>query len=207
MRTMANSVCTSRLRTAGDGILKKSVAFVWQALPILILTSYPCLAQTILTPGTIVTGQCNGRTTEPGCVLPNLFGSTGLTLYNSPAFSHFAHFVGSAQTTLNQTLSTAIATQLAILPIISPASGFTYMYDSSAGAFVRTSSSFGPIYTERAETIGRGKISFGASYQRFRFGSLDGINLHNVPAVFTHIPGTGPGGTVEPYEADVIKTS
>jgi outer membrane putative beta-barrel porin/alpha-amylase len=206
MRTMTNSVCTSRLRTLGDRIRKKSIALILLALPILILTSYPCSAQTILTPGTVVIGQCNGHTSEPGCVLPNLFGPTGLTLHNSPAFSHFAHFVGSAQTTLNTTLSTAIATQLAILPIISPASGFTYKYDSSAGAFVRTSSSFGPIYTERAETIGRGKISFGASYQRFRFGDLDGINLHNVPAVFTHIPGTGPGGAPEPYEADVIQT-
>jgi hypothetical protein len=191
--------------------LKKSVASVGLALLSLILVSFQCWAQGTpqpLVPGTIVTGQCNGRETEPGCVLPNLFGPTGLSLFNNnTTFTHFAHFVGSAQTTLNQTLSTAIATQLAILPLISPASGFTYKYDSAAGAFVRTSSSFGPIYTERAETIGRGKVSFGASYQRFRFGSLDGIDLHNVPAVFTHIPGTGPGGAKEPYEADVIQTT
>lgn len=190
--------------------MKRSVACVALAVLILISASLQCLAQsgsTVLVPGTIVTGQCYGRASQPACVIPNLYGPGGLTLFNNPAFSHFAHFIGSTQTTLNQTLSTSIATQLAILPIISPASGFTYKYDSSVGAFVRTSSSFGPIYTERAETIGRGKISFGVSYQRFRFGSLDGINLHDVPAVFTHIPGTGPGGAVEPYEADVIKTS
>jgi hypothetical protein len=160
----------------------------------------------VLQPTTVITGQCYGRQT-PGCVLPNLYGPTGLTLYNSPAFSHFAHFVGAAESTLNKTLSTSIATQLAILPIISPASGFTYKYDSTTGAFVRTSSSFGPIYTERADTIGKGDVSFGVSYQRFRFGNLDGLNLHNLPAVFTHIPGTGPGGATETYEADVIQTS
>ena len=191
--------------------MKQSIASIGLALPVLISASLQCWAQgssQILVPGTIVTGQCYGRESQPGCVLPNLYGPTGLTLFNNNStFTHFAHFVGSAQTTLNQTLSTAIATQLAILPIISPASGFTYKYDSSAGAFVRTSSSFGPIYTERAETIGRGKISFGISYQRFRFGNLDGINLHNIPAVFTHIPGTGPGGATETYESDVIKTS
>lgn len=159
-----------------------------------------------LVPGTVVTGQCQGHESEPGCVLPNLFGSTGLTLYNNPAFSHFAHFVGAAQTTLNQTVSTAIATQLAILPIISPSSGFTYRYDSASGAFVRSTTSLGPIYTERAETIGRGKLSFGISYQRFRFQNLDGIDMHKVPAVFTHVPDTGPGGVAEPYEADVIST-
>ena len=159
-----------------------------------------------LVPGTVVIGQCSGHTGDPGCVLPNLFGPGGLTLFNNPVFPHYAHFTGAAQSTLNQTLSTAIATQLAILPIISPASGFTYKYDSAAGAFVRTTTSFGPIYTERAETIGRGKVSFGVSYQRFRFSTLDGINLHNMPAVFSHLPDTGPGGAPEPYEADVIST-
>src|SRR5581483_10264297 len=147
-------------------------------------------AQQPLTPTSVVTGQCASQVKKPGCVLPSLFGPNGLTLFNSPVFSHFAHFTGSAQTTLNETLSTAIATQLAILPIISPASGFTYKFESSSGIFVRSTASFGPIYTERAETIGRGKVSFGVSYQRFRFSNLDGLDLHKVPAVFSHIPNT-----------------
>lgn len=159
-----------------------------------------------LVPGTVVTGQCQGHEGAPGCVLPNLFGSTGLSVFPSTVFPHYAHFIGSAQTTLNQTLGNAIATQLAILPIISPSSGFTYKYDSEAGAFVRSTTSFGPIYAERAETVGRGKISFGVSYQRFRFSTIDGINLHNVPAVFSHIENSGPGNSPETYEADVIQT-
>lgn len=177
---------------------------------LMLATSAVCFAQgnlVPLQPGTVITGQCAGHEGEPGCVLPNLFGSTGLTLFNNPAFPHYAHFTGSAQSTLNQTLSTAIATQLAILPIISPASGFTYKYDAAAGAFVRSSNSFGAIYSERAETIGRGKFSFGVSYQRFRFSTLDGINLHDMPIVFSHVPNTGPNMTAEPYEADVIQTS
>lgn len=167
-----------------------------------------CIAQTAqpLVPGSVVTGQCQSRTGEPACVLPNLFGPTGLTVYSNPVFPHYAHFIGSAQTTLNQTLSSAIATQLTALPIISPSSGFTYRYDSEAGAFVRTTTSFGPIYSERAETVGRGKVSFGVSYQRFRFSSIDGIDLHKVPATFSHLPDTGPGNVPETYEADVIQT-
>ena len=172
------------------------------------MSAVVCLAQpVVLVPGTVVIGQCLGHESNPGCVLPNLFGSQGLTLANSPQFPHYAHFVGSAQETLNQGVGTAIATQLAILPIVSPAAGFTFSYDKASGVFVRSTTSFGPIYTERAETIGRGKVSFGVAYQRFRFGSLDGINLHNIPAVFTHVPGTGPGGADEPYESDVIRTS
>jgi len=160
-----------------------------------------------LVQGTVVTGQCWGHASEPGCVLPSLFGPGGLSLANTGRFPHYAHFIGSAQTTLNQTLGTAIATQLAILPIISPASGFTYKYDPSAGAFERSTTTFGPIYTERAETIGEGKFYFGVTYQRFRFDKLDGINLKKIPSVFSHIPDTGPGGHAEPYEADVIQAS
>jgi hypothetical protein len=173
----------------------------------LVAAAFTCTAQVTLVPGTVVTGQCQGHESEPGCVLPNLFGPQGLTLSNNPVFPHYAHFVGSAQETLNQGVGTAIATQLAVLPIISPTSGFTFAYDAASGVFVRSTSSFGPIYTERADTIGRGKVSFGLSYQRFRFSTLDGINMHNIPAVFTHVPGTGPGGADEAYEADVIRTS
>jgi hypothetical protein len=173
------------------------------------LVSSACFAQgpQPLVPGTVVTGQCQGHAGEPGCALPNLFGSTGLTVFPSSAFPHYAHFIGSAQTTLNQTLSTAIATQLAVLPIISPSSGFTYKYDSETGTFVRTTTSFGPIYAERAETVGRGRFSFGTSYQRFRFSDIDGINLHKIPAVFSHLENTGPGNTPVTYEADVIQTA
>jgi hypothetical protein len=160
-----------------------------------------------LVQGTVVTGHCHGHESEPGCVLPSLFGPGGLSLYPKGSFPHYAHFIGSAQTTLNQTLGTAIATQLAILPIISPASGFTYKYDPNAGAFERSTTTFGPIYTERAETIGEGKFYFGVSYQRFRFDKLDGINLKNIPSVFSHVKDTGPGGKAEPYEADVIQAS
>jgi hypothetical protein len=168
-----------------------------------------CLAQGTqpLVPGTVVIGQCAGHIKEPTCVLPNLFSPTGLSLYPNPTFPHYAHFIGGAQTTLNQTLSTAIATQLAVLPIVSPSSGFTYKYDSVAGAFVRTTTSFGPIYAERAETVGRGAFSFGVSYQRFRFSTIDGIDLHKIPAVFGHLPNTGPGNSPETYEADVIQTN
>ena len=161
----------------------------------------------VLSPGTVVTGQCTSHTHDPGCVLPNLFGPQGITVFANPTFPHYAHFIGSAQQIMNQTLSSAIGTQLAVLPFISPASGFTYKFDPNLGTFERTTNSFGPIYSERADTIGRGKVSFGVSYSRFRFGSLDGLNLHAIPAVFTHLPDTGPGAVPEPYEADVIKTT
>ena len=199
---MSNAV---RILRKGDHLLTVSTSAVNRFLcaAFLLAGEIVCQAQTTLVEGTIVTGQCTGHGSQPGCVLPNLFGPEGLTLANDPQFPHYAHFIGSAQQTLNEGVGTAIATQLAILPIIAPASGFTFKYDNDSGVFVRSTASFGPIYTERADTIGKGKIAFGFSYQRFRFDNLDGINMHSIPALFTHVPIT----PVETFESDVIQTS
>lgn len=170
---------------------------------VIVIGVLPAFGQAILQPGTVVTGTCSGHEKDPGCVLPNAFGPEGLTLFNAGQFPHYAHFTSDAQELLNQAIGTAIATQLVTLPIISPASGFTYRFDSASGAFVRSTESFGPIYAERAETIGRGKFTFGVSYQRFRFTKLDGIDLKNVPATFGHIQ-TNPN---LPWEVDVIRTN
>lgn len=88
-------------------------------------------------------------------------------------------------------LNSAIATQLALLPIPSPASAFVFSYDRAAGVSVPNPRTLGPILTERAETIGRGKFSIGTAYQRFRFSTLDDQKLGNLPILFQHTP-TGP---------------
>ena len=98
-----------------------------------------------------------------------------------------------------QTSFAATATQLTLLPLASPASGFVYEYDAQTGLYSRTSQSLGPVLTERGETIGRHKFSFGGTYQRFRFQKLDGVNLHNVPAVLPAVTSTVPAG--DPYLA------
>src|SRR4029453_3718217 len=61
-------------------------------------------------------------------------------------------------------------------PRASPGGGFTCRFDATTGTFIRTSQSFGPILTDRAETIGRGKFSFGYNYQFFSFDQLEGID-------------------------------
>ena len=47
------------------------------------------------------------------------------------------------------------------------------------------------MLTERGETIGRHKFAFGGTYQRFRFQKLDGIDLHNIPALLPSDKGFG----------------
>ena len=96
------------------------------------------------------------------CVLPNLYGPYGLVLPNN---SHPAHFTSRFQSNFTA-LNTAIATQLTLLPLASPASGFTYQFDGSTGVYTRSAETFGPVLTERAETIGRRKFYFGANFQK-----------------------------------------
>ena len=99
--------------------------------------------------------------------------------------THSAHFNSAFQSNFTQ-FNVALASQLTSLPLPSPASGFTYRFDQGTGTFIRSTQSFGPILTDRAETIGRGRFSFGYTYQFFSFDQLEGIDLSRVPSVFTH---------------------
>lgn len=146
--------------------------------------------------------NCSGQT-GLACVMPNLYGPYGLVLPN-PNFP--ARFNSSFQSTFSA-LNDAIATQITLLPLASPASGFAFEFDPATGVYKRIARSLGPVLTERAETIGRRKIYIGATFQRFRFDTIDGKPLHNWPAIFTHETGTGPGGATEPYESQFISTN
>ena len=99
--------------------------------------------------------------------------------------THSAHFNSAFQSGFTQ-FNVALATQLASAPLPSPASGFTYGFDPDLGVFNRSTVSFGPIFTERAETIGAKRFSTGATFQEFRFDTIEGVDLDRVPAVFTH---------------------
>jgi hypothetical protein len=147
--------------------------------------------------------RCSGQA-GLACTLPNLYGPFGLVLPNP---FHTAHFNSTFQSNFSA-LNEAIATQLTLLPIASPASGFTYRFDPATGTYEQLRESFGPVLTERAETIGRHKFYFGGTFQRFRFDKLDGVPLHNLPAVFSHQQHTGttPGIPDPPYESQFVST-
>lgn len=119
----------------------------------------------------------------------NLFGPNGLIVDSEATLpgeqSHSAHFNNDFQSNFGK-FSTALVSQFVTVPLPSPASGFTYHLDPSTGVFQRTTQSFGSILTERAETIGAGRVSFGFAVQRFTFDTVEGLSLDQVPAVFTH---------------------
>lgn len=119
----------------------------------------------------------------------NLFGPRGLIVDSEATLpgeqSHSAHFNSDFQGNFSQ-FGTALVSQLVTVPLPSPASGFTYQLDPSTGVFQRSTSSFGPILAERADTVGAGRTSIGFAFQRFTFDSIEQLDLAAVPAVFTH---------------------
>lgn len=141
-------------------------------------------------------------------LIPNLFGPNGITLAPPAggAPSHEAHFTVDTRAELTN-LNDALRGQLSTFPLPSPASGFTYQLDPTLGVVTRSTESFGPIFADRAETIGRGKLSVGFTYSRFTFDQIDGKDLRNgeLQLFFRHEP-TGAKRGLPPFffEADFI---
>lgn len=82
-------------------------------------------------------------------------------------------------------ISAFLLAELGTLPASSSSSGFTYRLDPTLGVSVRSSDSFGPIFTERSLTSGAGQVSIGLSFQYSDFYAIDGRNLRDDTLVAT----------------------
>jgi hypothetical protein len=144
------------------------------------------------------------QSTKLAHLLPTLYGPQGLFVDSAAPLpdgsTHSAHFNNAFHSRFTQ-FNAALASQLSALPLPAPSSGFTYTMDATLGVFTRSTQSFGPIMAERAETIGKNKWAVGFAVQHFSFDGIEGIDLGELPAVFTH-DGAAPGG-----RADVVTTS
>ena len=93
-----------------------------------------------------------------------LFGDRGVEAdVDDNAIPHRAHFTDTSLATLGL-LVKQMAASAADFPAISTVPGFTYQFNTQLQVFERSSSSLGPVFVERPETIGRGKVDFGFSY-------------------------------------------
>lgn len=124
-------------------------------------------------------------------------------------FSHEAHFIGadSPQFQALQQFSTGVANQLSSFPLASSAGGFTYRFDPALGVFTRSADSFGPVYAERADTIGKGKFNLGINFSHFTFDAIDNLSFRDgdVRLVFTHEDTSQDGSNLQFFfEGDVI---
>ncbi|HMC66487.1 MAG TPA: transporter [Gemmataceae bacterium] len=96
---------------------------------------------------------------------------------------HVAHFspltndLNNPVVGIVQGFNGQMATQFATFPLGSSAGGLTYEFDPSVGTLRRGSASFGPLFSERALTIGRRKLSVGFNYQHTSYNTFEGQNL------------------------------
>src|SRR5882762_3533807 len=153
-----------------------------------------------------------------------------IVLLPGPPPPHVAHFsplsndVNNPVVSIVQSFNTQMATQFSTFPLGSSSGGMTYVFDESVGTLRRGSASFGPLFGERALTIGRRKLSLGINYQRTSYSTFEGQNLDDGSIKFylrhqdcCHVENPGPNfqffvrpdGTrlSPPFEGDIIEAA
>ena len=113
-------------------------------------------------------------------IYTDMVDSAVVTTVNLPA--HYN--IPTSQAALSSVLSTNIAVALSTIPVESPASGVVVKWDKATGELLPVSSTLGPIFTKRAETIGKGKFFIGFTHQDYHFTSLDGHSLNGLSVLF-----------------------
>jgi hypothetical protein len=85
---------------------------------------------------------------------------------------------------LSGALSANIAVALSVIPLSSPSSGVILKKDPVTGAELPVSGTLGPIFTQRAESIGKGKFYLGFTHQNFHFTELNGQSLNGLTVLY-----------------------
>jgi hypothetical protein len=125
---------------------------------------------------------------------------------------HGMHFIPSAVSsngTIISFLTSAVGSNVSNLPISASSGGETFRFEG--GTPVRTSISSGPIYGERAQTLGSGRLYLSLSRTGLSYETLRGVPLDQMPLVFTHanvdFPGcdTIAGGDCTSYGIPVVE--
>jgi len=124
-----------------------------------------------------------------------LLGPRGLILPTDQF--HLAHFTSDSQAILGL-LVQQLAPGAADFPAVSTVPGLTFRYNAELQAFERSSGSLGPVYVERPQTLGRGKLDVGFSYLFQDFDELDGASLDGLSFRLGHADCCGGPGFVTP---------
>jgi hypothetical protein len=119
--------------------------------------------------------------------------------------AHGRHFIPSAEAgnaAIIAFLGSAIGANVSNIPISATTSGVTYSFEG--GAPVRTNVSGGPIFAERAQTLGRRRMLIGANVSSIRFSTLRGVPINSLDFNFTHQDTDPPGEGNPIFENEFI---
>jgi len=88
----------------------------------------------------------------------------------------------------------AIGSQVANqIPALSTSAGYTYEWNPELEVLERSAKTFGPLFTERAVTLGRNKFNFNVSYTYIKFDEFNGQELDHITNNIekAYVPETG----------------
>ena len=98
--------------------------------------------------------------------------------------SHFVPASAAGNFAVIAFITDALASNVSNMPIGSTSGAETFRF--VGGVPTRTSTSAGPIFAERPQTLGRGRILAGMNRSGFRFSTLRGVDMNNINLTFTH---------------------
>lgn len=134
------------------------------------------------------------------------FGDCGTTLCLDLDNTHGDHFIPALAEGNDAVISfvtDAIGNATLSVPLSATSSGATFSFEG--GIPVRTSTSAGPIFGERTQTLGRGRFFLGASVTGVEFTSLNGVPLEALQLNFKHEDGDPAGTLGDPeFENDIM---
>lgn len=85
--------------------------------------------------------------------------------------------VGKALRPLGSLIGAQVANQI---PTLSTSAGFTYEYNPELEIYERSARTFGPLFAERAVTLGKGRFNINASYTYLKFDQINGNDLDSL---------------------------
>lgn len=118
---------------------------------------------------------------------------------------HGNHFIPAAVSQnggIIEFLIAAIGANVSNVPIGATSGAESFQFAN--GVPVRTSTSAGPIFAERSQTMGRGRALVGVGRSSFRFASIRGVPLDDVGLVFTHENTNAAGCTTATQDCSVM---
>lgn len=137
------------------------------------------------------------------------FGTCGQPLCLDVGAGHGDHFIPAQLTgagAITDFLTNALSLAVSNTPVSAASSGTTFRFEG--GQPIKTSSSAGPIFAERAQTLGKGRFFIGANVTGQHFESVRGVRLENLILNFAHqnVPPTDVLGSPD-FENDLIQVA